>query len=201
MVKATLARRGRGRASSPGPAVAMGPLSWSVGFPPVADEQARVLVLGSLPGRRSLEQRQYYAQPHNAFWGIMERLCGAAPSLPYAERLQRLNASGIALWDVLAAGDRPGSLDSSIVAANMVVNDFAAFFARQQRIRLVCFNGRKAEEVFRRRVACELPKLGAKIVFELLPSTSPAFASLTFRQKLERWSAVITPHLAAPRGG
>jgi TDG/mug DNA glycosylase family protein len=191
----------RGRKPLPARVAAVGS-AWSVGFPAVADEAARVLILGSLPGRRSLEQQQYYAQPYNTFWRIMERLCGAAPSLPYAQRLQRLRASGIALWDVLAAGDRQGSLDSAIVAANMVVNDFASFFTRQPRIRVVCFNGRKAEEVFRRRVARELPQLlAAKLTFELLPSTSPAFASLTFEQKLERWSAVLAPHLAAPRRG
>jgi TDG/mug DNA glycosylase family protein len=200
MVKESGAPR---RVTKPSPErVAAAGSSWSVGFPAVADEGARVLILGSLPGRRSLEQQQYYAQPHNTFWKIMERLCGAAPSLPYAERLQRLRASGIALWDVLAAGDRQGSLDSAIVATNMVVNDLAAFFTRQPRIRVVCFNGRKAEDVFRRRVACELPqRLTAKLEFELLPSTSPAFASLTFEQKLERWSAALAPHLAAPRRG
>lgn len=176
------------------------PPSWSIGFPAVADDAARVLILGSLPGRRSLEARQYYAQPHNAFWGIMERLCGAAPSLLYATRLERLRASGLALWDVLAAGDRPGSLDSAIVSASIVVNDFATFFARHPRIGLVCFNGRKAEEVFRRRVAGELANLGTPLAFELLPSTSPAFASLTFERKLARWSAVLAPHLElAPR--
>lgn len=172
--------------------------SWAVGFPPVADAAARVLILGSLPGRRSLEAAEYYAQPQNAFWPIMGRLCGATRSLPYDERLARLRASGIALWDVLAAGDRIGSLDSAIVSTTLVVNAFEAFFAGHPSIELVCFNGRKAEEVFRRRVAPALPPRA--LVFELLPSTSPAFASLTFEEKLARWSAALEPYLrAAPR--
>jgi hypoxanthine-DNA glycosylase len=169
--------------------------TWSVGFPPVADVRARVLVLGSLPGRRSLEAEQYYAQPQNAFWRIMGQLCGAGPDVPYAERLERLRASGLALWDVLAAGDRQGSLDSAIVPASIVVNEFQAFFATHSRIGLVCFNGGKAEEVFRRRVAPLLGARGTELAFERLPSTSPAFASLGFEQKLARWAAVLAPHL------
>jgi TDG/mug DNA glycosylase family protein len=173
--------------------------TWSVGFPPVADPAARVLILGSLPGRRSLEAAEYYAQPQNAFWPIMGRLCGATRSLPYEERLARLRASGIALWDVLAAGDRLGSLDSAIVPTTLIVNAFDAFFACHPRIELVCFNGRKAEEVFRRKVVPALPASGSALAFELLPSTSPAFASLTFEQKLARWSAALEPHLRAYR--
>ena len=90
----------------------------SVGFPPIADADARVLVLGSLPGRMSLEKQQYYAQPYNAFWKIMGQLFGAAPELPYERRLEELRKHGVAVWDVLAAGERSGSLDSAIVAAS-----------------------------------------------------------------------------------
>jgi TDG/mug DNA glycosylase family protein len=190
--------RGR-RSGGSAPVHDVAPPTWSVGFPPVADGAARVLVLGSLPGRRSLEAAEYYAQPQNAFWPIMGRLCGATRSLPYDERLARLRASGIALWDVLAAGDRLGSLDSAIVSATLVVNEFEAFFTRHPRIELVCFNGRKAEDVFRRRVVPALPALASGLAFELLPSTSPAFASLTFEQKLARWSAVLEPRLRAAR--
>jgi TDG/mug DNA glycosylase family protein len=191
--------RGRRNARVPGRVADEAPKAWSVGFPPVADEDARVLVLGSLPGRRSLEAVEYYAQPQNAFWPIMGELCGAGRSLPYAARLARLRASGIALWDVLAAGDREGSLDSAIVATTLVVNEFDAFFAQHRRIELVCFNGRKAEDVFRRRVAPGLHAGGAALAFELLPSTSPAFASLNFEQKLARWSAVLGPKVRAFR--
>ena len=107
----------------------------SVGFPPIADAAARVLVLGSLPGRKSLEMREYYAQPYNAFWRIMGELFGAGPALSYRARLVRLRAHGVAVWDVLAAGEREGSLDSAIVPASIVVNDFNAFFERHRRDR------------------------------------------------------------------
>ena len=161
----------------------------SVGFPPIADARARVLVLGSLPGRKSLEMQQYYAQPYNAFWRIMGELAGARPHLPYRARLARLRAHGIAVWDVLAAGEREGSLDSAIVPGSIVVNDFSAFFARHGKIELICFNGNTAAKLFLRRVLPMLAPDQAAIERRVLPSTSPAYASLPFAQKLERWAA------------
>jgi hypoxanthine-DNA glycosylase len=163
----------------------------SVGFPPIAAANARVLVLGSLPGRVSLEKHQYYAQPHNAFWKIMGRLFGAAPELPYERRLEVLRAHRVAVWDVLAAGERSGSLDSAIVTSSIVVNDFGAFFGAHCEIRLVCFNGNKAAELYRRRVLPELSPAVAALETQLLPSTSPAHASRTFAEKLARWSAAL----------
>jgi TDG/mug DNA glycosylase family protein len=175
--------------------VTSGRVELSVGFPPIADAAARVLVLGSLPGRKSLEMREYYAQPYNAFWRIMGELAGAGPALEYPERLVRLRAHGIAVWDVLQAGEREGSLDSAIVPASIVVNDFNAFFERHRHVRSICFNGNTAARLFKRRV---LPGLGAEwaaLERHLLPSTSPAHASLRFEQKLERWAAVLGPLL------
>ena len=81
-----------------------------------ADENARVLILGSMPGAESLRQQQYYAFKHNAFWRIMGELYGFPVETPYPERLAILKAHRIALWDVLAECERPGSLDSSIRA-------------------------------------------------------------------------------------
>jgi hypoxanthine-DNA glycosylase len=161
-----------------------------VGFPPIADANARVLILGSLPGQVSLAHRQYYAQPQNAFWKIMGRLFDAGPELPYDERARRLVAHGIALWDVCAAAQRPGSLDASIVHASVVPNDFAGFVAAHPRLRLVCFNGAKAAELYRRLVLPTLTASPHPIRYETLPSTSPAHASMRFEEKLARWSVV-----------
>jgi double-stranded uracil-DNA glycosylase len=163
----------------------------SVGFPPIADDRARVLVLGTLPGRRSLEAREYYAQPRNAFWRIMGHLFGAEPALPYERRLERLHAARVAVWDVLAAGEREGSLDASIVRASMVVNDFGSFFAAHGGIELICFNGGTAAELYRRKVLPQLSLELAALATRALPSTSPAHASLRFEQKLKRWSAAL----------
>jgi hypoxanthine-DNA glycosylase len=170
----------------------------SVGFPPVADARARVLVLGSLPGRKSLQMREYYAQPYNAFWRIMAELTGADPKLTYVERLAKLRARGLALWDVLAAGEREGSLDSAIVASTIQCNDFNAFFARHRKIRAICFNGNTAASLYRRNVLPNLEPASAALATQVLPSTSPAYASLRFEQKLERWRAALQPLLIEP---
>jgi hypoxanthine-DNA glycosylase len=170
----------------------------SEGFPPIADKRARVLVLGSLPGRKSLEMQQYYAQPYNAFWRIMGELVGATPDLPYRARLARLRARRIAVWDVLAAGEREGSLDSAIVPASIVVNDFNAFFERHRRIYLICFNGNTAANLFRRKVLPTLAPQWAAIERRVLPSTSPAYASLRFKDKLERWEAGLGSIVRSP---
>jgi hypoxanthine-DNA glycosylase len=173
----------------------------SVGFPPIADSRANVLVLGSLPGRKSLEMRQYYAQPYNTFWRIMGALFGADPGLPYGARLERLRAHGVAVWDVLAAGEREGSLDSAIEQSTIVVNDFGEFFTRHRGIRLICFNGNTAAGLYRRKVRPVLAGEWAAIESTVLPSTSPAYAGLPFEQKLDRWSAAlrgIAPATPAP---
>jgi len=177
--------------------VSRGTAALSVGFPPLADAAARVLVLGSLPGVKSLQMQQYYAQPYNAFWRIMGELFGAGPELDYAARVERLRACGLAVWDVLAAGEREGSLDSAIVPASIVVNDFNAFFERHRSVRSIYFNGNTAANLFRRKVLPGLAPEWAAIERHALPSTSPAYASLRFEQKLARWSAALAG-LAAP---
>ncbi len=158
-------------------------------FLPVADKHATVLILGSMPGKESLRQQQYYAHPANAFWKIMGELVGAPPSLSYEEKLEALRSSGIALWDVLASCVRESSLDSHI--RNEKVNDFASFFAGHPHVMRVYFNGAKAEQSFNRFVLAKqaLPPL----TFQRLPSTSPAHAGMRYEEKLELWKAIIGP--------
>src|SRR5690242_6350763 len=114
-------------------------------LPPVSTTAARVLILGSMPGERSLAEQQYYAHPHNLFWPFMGELFGAGPALPYAQRIAALNARQVAVWDVLRHCERAGSLDSSIRAETEVANDFDRFFAEHPQLRVMFFNGRKAE--------------------------------------------------------
>jgi double-stranded uracil-DNA glycosylase len=166
-----------------------GAAPWLRGLAPVSDARARVLVLGSMPGSESLRRQQYYAHPRNHFWPIMGELVGAGPLLPYADRLARLQAVGIAVWDVLAECAREGSLDASIDAASARVNDFAAFFARHPRIRHVFCNGGFSATTFRRRVVAA-GGLPDGVAWTGLPSTSPANASVAYRDKLSAWRAV-----------
>lgn len=160
------------------------------GFPPIAGPQARILILGSLPGQASLRQQQYYAHPQNAFWKMMGRLFGAGPELPYEERTLRLIESSIALWDVCAAAQRAGSLDAAIVPSSVAANDFCAFLEGQPDIGLICFNGGKAAELYRRLVLPGLPNSLSAISRLTLPSTSPAFAAMSFEDKLSRWKTI-----------
>jgi len=157
-------------------------------FPPVFREDARVLVLGSMPGVASLSAGQYYAHPRNAFWPIMGALLDASPRLPYADRLLRLQDAGVALWDVIAHCERPGSLDSAIAPASVIANDLPGLLTACSGIRHVFFNGSAAETAFRRHV--KLPADLAQPQFLRLPSTSPAHAARSLVEKIAAWEAV-----------
>lgn len=172
---------------TPAPATRVDPVQ---GFAPVAAPGARVLVLGSMPGVESLKQARYYAHPRNAFWPIAAQVLGFDPALDYPHRLAALQAAGVALWDVLQACERPGSLDANIRHDTLVPNDFAAFLRAYPTIDRVCFNGAKAATLFRRHV---LPTLSTTLDFHDLPSTSPAHAAASYEQKLAAWRQALTP--------
>jgi hypoxanthine-DNA glycosylase len=158
----------------------------SFGFPPVSSPSAKVLILGSLPGRLSLERAEYYANPQNAFWKIVASNLRELPC-DYPDRAAALIQRNIALWDVLAAASRSGSLDADI-ADDAIPNGFRAFFHVHCKISLICFNGGTAASLYRRHVLPTLAEKQRAIEQHTLPSTSAANASLPFTKKLERWS-------------
>jgi hypoxanthine-DNA glycosylase len=165
------------------------------GFPPIARADARVLILGSLPGEASLRVREYYAHPRNAFWKIMHEIVGATGD--YAARCRSLQHRRIAVWDVLSSSVRRGSLDADIDISSAEPNGFERFLAGHPHIRLVCFNGRKAQQMFERWVRPAVSEY--RLEFALLPSTSPAHASLTLAEKLDIWRGIIEPGLGGKR--
>ncbi|MFA6970803.1 MAG: DNA-deoxyinosine glycosylase [Gallionella sp.] len=155
-------------------------------FPPIEDATARVLILGSMPGKESLRLGQYYAHKRNAFWTIMGELAGAAPAIPYESRVRILKSAGIALWDVLASCRRSSSMDADIDA--VTPNDFKSFFRSHPLITEVYFNGAMAEKCYHKHVHLETLPLH----YQRLPSTSPAHAAMPYDQKLKAWQAVIS---------
>jgi double-stranded uracil-DNA glycosylase len=159
------------------------------GFEPIEDRNAKVLILGSMPGNASLAANQYYAHAQNAFWRITSQLLWFGLASPYEMRVQALKSSQIALWDVLQSCVREGSLDAMIEPDTQVANDFPAFFKTHANITHVFFNGTKAEHYFMRHVLKNIAN--NSISFMRLPSTSPANAAMTFEQKLSAWRAIV----------
>ena len=160
------------------------------GFPPILGAVARILVLGSLPSQQSLIKNQYYGNSRNAFWPIMGDLFGAGPEHSYAERCSILSGQGIAVWDVLRAGIRPGSMDAAIKDDSAKPNNFQQFHVNHPELQVVCFNGKAAERLFRKLVPAEAQESFGEIKFVTMPSTSPAYAAMRFAEKLQRWAAI-----------
>jgi double-stranded uracil-DNA glycosylase len=153
------------------------------GLPPQITPACRVLVLGSFPSQASLAAKRYYAHPQNRFWPILgECLDVDLVSLPYRERIARVNMAGIGIWDAYRSCERSGSLDSAI--RNPEFNDFARAHRRAPGIRRVCFNGRTAA-----RAIAHIEALGFETL--VLPSTSPANASQNHAFKLHAWRAAL----------
>ena len=154
-----------------------------VGLPPVISRRTRLVLLGSFPGAASLAAGQYYAHPRNQFWPIVGTLLGEdLPALPYRQRLARLRARGLGLWDIYAECRREGSLDSAIEHA--VLNDLASLRLRAPGLRAVAHNGGESARAMRITAALGVPVLR-------LPSTSPANASWSFERKLAAWRAAF----------
>lgn len=158
-------------------------------FPPIERENATVLILGSMPGRESLERRQYYAHPRNAFWPVMNMLYGLTGS-GYEEKTRQLAEKGVAVWDVLKACFRSGSLDANIDDSTIIVNDFQDFFDGHPLVNHVFFNGAKADAVYRKHVLPRLDSHRADLPLTRLPSTSPAHAGMSLEQKASAWRVV-----------
>lgn len=157
------------------------------GFPPISAADARVLILGSMPGKPSLSVQQYYAHPRNAFWKIMGDLFGVDPAASYEKRNAELIENRIAVWDVLQLCTRESSLDSDIDDSSIVPNHLERFLSEHPAIRLIGLNGAKAAKLFERHVVPTLSPENASIPRVRLPSTSPANAAASYDEKLRAW--------------
>ena len=149
-------------------------------FPPVVARDTRVLVLGSLPGEKSLALQRYYAHPQNRFWHLIGKAIGTElEPLDYADRLQALLAAKVGLWDTIASAQRSGSLDAAIRAAEH--NPLAELAASLPELRAVAFNGNTSARI-------GMPQLAhADVALIPLPSSSPAHASMRLAEKEKLW--------------
>lgn len=141
-----------------------------IGFAPVVDTETRLLILGSLPGDVSLKAAQYYAHPRNAFWLLIGGVLGEdLLALRYEQRLDRLTARGVGLWDVIASAERSGSLDAAIRSPEAA--DLRGLIGGLPKLRAVAFNGKLAAKLGRRIIG---DVAGVRLID--LPSSSPAHA-------------------------
>jgi len=157
----------------------------SFSFPPISSQDSKILILGTMPGTKSLELNQYYGHKQNNFWKFLFTIIGEEFSMDYQTRKNLLIKNKIALWDVLQFCDRVGSLDSAI--KNEIANDFESFLNTHPQIEYIFFNGQKAEAFFKKYVHLE-----KEYKSFTLPSTSPANASKTFQDKLSEWNLIKT---------
>ena len=160
-------------------------------FAPIIDQGAKQLILGTMPGKPSLQAEEYYANPRNAFWPIMEALFAIDRGLPYCQRLQALKQQQIAVWDVLKSCQRKSSLDADIIGDSIIVNDFTSLFNHYRQIETVYFNGQKAEQYFSKMVIGKAKLSIGAIKLIRLPSTSPAHAAMSLADKTAAWSVLV----------
>ena len=155
-------------------------------FKPSVDYNSKVLILGSMPGVKSLEEQQYYAHPQNRFWKVMNILCNE-PKLhefAYDLKLKTLLKNNIALWDTIKSCKREGSLDSEI--QNEVPNDIRKLLKKYPNIKIICLNGNKSFSAFKQY----FPDLLEKYFCYRMPSTNPANARFNLEELIKEWEII-----------
>lgn len=153
-------------------------------FPPLVNQNSKILILGTMPGEKSLELQEYYGNKGNSFWKLLFTLFNRPLPKKYIEKKQLLEENNIALWDVLAYCERTGSLDSNI--KNEKANDFESFYKQYPNIKHVFFSSKNASNFYDKYVGRK-----KDLQYSILPSPSGANASKSFLQKLEEWEAIL----------
>jgi hypoxanthine-DNA glycosylase len=157
------------------------------GLAPIVSPEARVLILGSLPGSESIAKQQYYAKPTNRFWKILAILFNESIPITYTDKIEFLKRNKIALWDVIKQAERKGSLDSAI--KDETVNDIALLLRENTSIRTIAFNGSKAAKTFSKYIGAIDVDYEIKII--TLYSTSPANAKFSLQDLVQNWKQIL----------
>lgn len=153
-------------------------------FAPIISTTSRILILGSVPGVKSLEMQQYYAHPQNQFWKIVFELLGEDFSKDYETRIETIRKNNIALWDVIDTCEREGSLDTKI--RNEEHNDITKILNDHPSISVIFCNGQKSFKNLKKILGKE-----SEIPVFVLPSTSPLH-TISFDKKLKEWEIIKT---------
>ncbi len=153
-------------------------------FKAISSTNSRVLILGTMPGDKSLELQEYYGHPRNKFWKIMASITNSEIPLSYNEKITLLIKNNIALWDVIEQANRLGSLDSAI--KNEKANELNIFIAKHKHLHTICFNGKKAETLYNKYFTKE-----TTIRYFSLPSSSPANAGISFENICKTWKQIL----------
>ncbi len=160
-----------------------------IGLAPVIGDDARILILGSLPGDESLRKQEYYGNPKNMFWKVIGNVLGEPVPSSYPEKVAYLERHGIVLWDVLKAAQREGSLDANI--QNEEFNDLEGFLLEHPSISVIALNGGKAEKSFSKYLRRH-PSLRDK---RIVPCKSTSMMSLcagwTLDRLSEQWKEIL----------
>lgn len=155
-------------------------------FAPLADADSKILILGSMPGVKSLQEQEYYAHPQNRFWKLLALLFNEPAPSDYEAKKALLARRGVALWDTLGLCEREGSLDSDI--KNEIPNDVLGLLARRPSIRAIFCNGGKAGAAFKKYFARSLPP-GVEVFY--FHSTSPANARMDLAALAAEWGKIL----------
>ena len=153
-------------------------------FFPVVGKNPKILILGTIPGRKSLEMQEYYSHPRNIFWKIIFNLLKVTEKNTYSEKIELVKEKQIALWDVCYSCRREGSLDSNI--KDETPNQITNFLQKHPSIERIIFNGQKSREKYLKYFDCI-----ERLEYYCLPSTSPANTGMNFQEKLVKWGNVI----------
>lgn len=154
-------------------------------FEPISDTNTEVLILGTLPGDKSLELGEYYGHSRNRFWKIISAITGNDLPLTYSEKKELLLQTNIGIWDVAHKANRKGSLDNAI--ENELPNDLESFITRHKNLKTICFNGTKSESLFNKYFDRR-----PEIRYISLPSTSPASTGIDFDNICKKWRQILT---------
>lgn len=154
-----------------------------IAFPPIINEDAEVIILGTMPSEESLRKQEYYGHKTNQFWKLIFALFRKEYTDDYTSKIRLLKENKIALWDVLNSCEGEGSADSNI--KNEIPNDFNQLFTNYPKIRTIFFSSKKAEEFYNKYV-----RKDSRYKYYVLPSPSSANARLSFDTKLKEWQVL-----------